>query len=322
MTIDFKEIPKANSSSGNQDTFELFARDFLKESGYRIINTPSRGADGGIDFAVEETRVGPSRIPTKFRWLVSCKHYAHSGRAINSEIESDIVDRVIANNCNGFIGFYSTLPSSGLQSKLDGLADQVQVLIYDSRSIESDIIGFGTWFNIFRRYFPKSYKAWSAGISQNEPIKLFEYFFDSKQKTSDFQIRPLKAIYGTSEHILLALKRTSSYSDFISYAGQRYVVEDTVKIMDKLFEQSAEELRNRTDLNNHDIIKLIEGEKFSDYLSRKFQIYDLGIQRMRGTALLEETCKYYLYKNLLCVNEPMDSLLQTLYTELISILKE
>lgn len=29
MVLDFKEIPQANIASGEQDTFELFARDFI-----------------------------------------------------------------------------------------------------------------------------------------------------------------------------------------------------------------------------------------------------------------------------------------------------
>ena len=48
MILDFKEIPEANRGTGLQDTFELFARDFLAFMGFRIVQDPDRGADGKI----------------------------------------------------------------------------------------------------------------------------------------------------------------------------------------------------------------------------------------------------------------------------------
>ena len=58
MILDFKEIPEANGGSGLQDTFELFARDFLAYLGYRIIEDPNRGPDGKKDLIVEEVLSG------------------------------------------------------------------------------------------------------------------------------------------------------------------------------------------------------------------------------------------------------------------------
>ncbi len=42
MLINFKEIPRANTRNGDQDEFELFARDFLEEIGYAIVEEPAR----------------------------------------------------------------------------------------------------------------------------------------------------------------------------------------------------------------------------------------------------------------------------------------
>lgn len=57
--IDFKEIPPGNSSDGEQDKFELFARDFLKEIlNFTIVSSPNRGADGGKDILCEEIQKG------------------------------------------------------------------------------------------------------------------------------------------------------------------------------------------------------------------------------------------------------------------------
>lgn len=115
--LDFKEIPEANKATGIQDTFELFARDFFDYLPYKSIGEPDRGADAGKDILVEETRTGVGG-ETKIKWLISCKHKAHSGKSVTPSDEGDIRDRVEANDCQGFIGFYSTLPSSGLNRKL------------------------------------------------------------------------------------------------------------------------------------------------------------------------------------------------------------
>lgn len=45
--IDFKEIPQANIANGEQDCFELFAREFFDALGFSVIEDPDRGQDGG-----------------------------------------------------------------------------------------------------------------------------------------------------------------------------------------------------------------------------------------------------------------------------------
>src|SRR5437867_920193 len=117
--IDFKEIPP------DLDTFEMFAREFLELTGYRIVSGPDRGADQGRDLIAEETRTGVGG-KTTVRWLVSCKHMAHSGRAVGVDDELNISDRVRAHRCQGFIGFYSTLASAGLTQRLEALQRETQ----------------------------------------------------------------------------------------------------------------------------------------------------------------------------------------------------
>jgi len=41
--LNFKEIPEAHIANGEQDRFEMFARDFLEYLGYKIISNPDRG---------------------------------------------------------------------------------------------------------------------------------------------------------------------------------------------------------------------------------------------------------------------------------------
>ena len=89
--IDFKEIPLASGGVG-RDKFELFAREFLEAIGFRIIVGPDRGVDAGRYLIVEELRTGVGG-ETRVKWLVSCKHKAHSGSSVTLEDERDIHDR-------------------------------------------------------------------------------------------------------------------------------------------------------------------------------------------------------------------------------------
>lgn len=158
--LDFKEIPEAHKNSGAQDTFELFARDFFASIGYEVIRGPSRGADGGCDLILEETRTGIGGS-TKVRWLVSCKHKAHSGASVSKTDETEVRDSVESNKCQGFIGFYSTIPSSGLLQKVAALTS-VDHQFFDSSRIEQVLLATKAGRDLAKRYFPKSYGIWVA----------------------------------------------------------------------------------------------------------------------------------------------------------------
>lgn len=125
--LDFREIP-LSTHGPERDQFELFACEFLDSKGFRILVGPDRGPDAGRDLVVEEIRTGLLG-ETRVRWLVSCKHNAHSGDSVTSDDERDIHDRVRTHRCQGFLGFYSTIPSSGLAAKLNatGLPFEVEV---------------------------------------------------------------------------------------------------------------------------------------------------------------------------------------------------
>lgn len=169
-TIDFKEIPEAHLGSGKQDTWELLSSDLLELIGYKIIERPSRGADGGKDLVVEETRKGIAGT-TKVRWLVSCKHFAHSGKSVGVSEEANILDRVSAKNCQGFIGFYSTLPSSALATRLKELESKIETQIFDRERIEGHLLANDRGTRLAERYVPDSFQSWKT---RNPcPVNLF-----------------------------------------------------------------------------------------------------------------------------------------------------
>ncbi|HHP8032283.1 restriction endonuclease [Acinetobacter baumannii] len=168
--LDFKEIPEAHKATGLQDTFELFARDFLSFLGYRVLIHPDRGADGGADLIVEEKRTGIGG-ETIIHWLVSCKHKAHSGNSVSPTDDGNIFDRVSSKKCHGFIGFYSTLPSSGLSGVLEGIKDRIEYQIFDRERIEKELLHSARGLEVAERYFPLSLSKWKT--NNPKPAKIF-----------------------------------------------------------------------------------------------------------------------------------------------------
>ncbi len=167
MILDFTEIPEANKGGGLQDTFELFTRDFLQLLGYRIIESPDRGPDGKRDLIVDEILSGINSEVT-LRWLVSCKHYASSRKAVSDSDEINISDRLKQHGCHGFMGVYSTLPATSLAGVLKG---QNHSCVFDRERIESILLSDPEGLKIAARYFPESYKKYF--LENPLPAKIF-----------------------------------------------------------------------------------------------------------------------------------------------------
>jgi hypothetical protein len=157
--LEFIEIPEAHLATGKQDSFEFFAADFLEMLGYEVPNRPGRGADLGKDLLVIEKRAGIGG-ETRVKWLVSCKHKVHSGRAVGLDDEQNLVERVEGHSCGGFIGFYSTLPSSSLNDRLNQLRSRFEVQVFDRERIEGQLLRTAGGILVAKRYMPDSMSRW------------------------------------------------------------------------------------------------------------------------------------------------------------------
>jgi len=155
--IDFTEIPVANKGGANQDKFEQFCRDFLENLGFEIVSQPDRGPDGKKDLIVRETLSGTLDHKDEILWLVSCKHYAASTKAVKDIDEQDIWDRVKKFNCRGFMAFYSTIPASSLGNKFDSFHNEIKVQVFDGQRIEKLLTERRELWKLMPRYFPESY---------------------------------------------------------------------------------------------------------------------------------------------------------------------
>ena len=78
--LDFKEIDK------NGDDFELLIRELLYNKGLEVY-WGGKGPDGGKDLLCIERYQSYFKWFTR-RWLVQCKHNAHSGKAVGKELET------------------------------------------------------------------------------------------------------------------------------------------------------------------------------------------------------------------------------------------
>jgi len=152
--IDFTEL------DNDGETWELFARDFLQDLGFVIESAPDRGPDNGKDMIISETIKGKLST-TQFRWLVSCKNFAKSGKSVNENTdEQNILERCKSFCADGFIVFYSTLASSGLNSRLYNLKQKGEIKdyrIFDYKLIENYLLSY-RFSKLILRYFPESYK--------------------------------------------------------------------------------------------------------------------------------------------------------------------
>lgn len=122
--------------SMSPEEWELFASDFLSFLGWEIVSIPSRGADAGKDLIVSFN---------SSRFLVSCKHFIHSNQSVGVSDEDQLLERMMQHQCIGFLGFYSTIISSSLLTRLESFKQNNPLLpnftfhIFD-KSIITEII--------------------------------------------------------------------------------------------------------------------------------------------------------------------------------------
>lgn len=128
------------------EEWENFAVEVLRSLGFQILTLPSYGVDGGRDFMVRHEEI---------TYLVSCKHYISSGKHVGQDDEKNISDRLCQFAANGFIGFYSTGITSGLQTRLNGMCETLkckylilgpQLIIQAIQSMDTKILqSFGLY---------------------------------------------------------------------------------------------------------------------------------------------------------------------------------
>lgn len=228
MLINFNEIPSQSDSQQLSDSFELFARDFLQNLGFEIVSDPNRGADGKKDLIIKEIRQSTTGLAkkTEVHWLVSCKHLSKSKKSVIDTHEPDILDRVSSNECDGFLGFYSTIISSSLSNKLEKLKKKIEVEIFDKEKIENFIIGNPNFMSIFQRYFPESFLDSQKLNNPLQPVKLFEYFM---RENYDGYLESFLYIFKETSVLIKGIRASNSIHELFERQNCQILVEPVLE---------------------------------------------------------------------------------------------
>lgn len=152
--IDFKELPKDGTA------FEQFVREMCLIHDLRPQWT-GKGPDQGRDILITEKARGPIDVFTR-RWLVQCKHFAHSGNSVGREDLGSIIDDCRQVGAEGYLLACSTQPSSSLVTKLKELAEQpenrIVTAFWDGVELERRLAE-PHCFSLGHLFFPKSFAA-------------------------------------------------------------------------------------------------------------------------------------------------------------------
>lgn len=162
--LDFKEL----SVDGNQ--LELLIREILLIKGFRI-QWSGKGSDGGKDLICWEERDSEFLNDTK-KWLIQCKHNAHSRKSVSLKDLDDIIDSCTHHEASGYILVCSTQPSSKVVERLEGITNNpknhIEATYWDSVKIEQLLSTPRLW-TIAQSFFPLSSKnsSWEIYATNN-----------------------------------------------------------------------------------------------------------------------------------------------------------
>jgi len=152
--LDFRELPEDGRA------FEQFIREILL-----VLDLHPRwsgqGPDQGRDIVATEALDGQLSKGER-KWLVQCKHFAHSGRSVGRDDVGSVLDDCRQAGADGYLLVCSTQPSSGLVTKLQEIADRPEnrllTKIWDGVDIEKRLAE-PRLFSLGHIFLPKSFSS-------------------------------------------------------------------------------------------------------------------------------------------------------------------
>lgn len=174
--IDFTELPADGTA------FEQLIRELLLIANLSP-EWSGKGPDQGRDLLAEETATGPLGSFRR-KWLVQCKHPAHSGRSVSKDEIPSVVDDCRRVNADGYLLACSTQPSAGTVQKLSEIATnpshRLVTTIWDCVEIEkrlSEPRGFALAHIFFPRSMGRSrWRIYNMGSPSKWAAHYGEYF--------------------------------------------------------------------------------------------------------------------------------------------------
>jgi hypothetical protein len=148
--IDYRELPDDGVR------FEQVVRELLIRDEFNVRWT-GVGPDGGRDLLVIENAPGPL-APFERTWVVSCKHFAHSGKSVGTnDLDRSIIDTCKSVGASGFLLACSTQISSGLGTRFREIeqANGIVCRAWDGVEIEKRLMEPRA-FSLVSIFFPKA----------------------------------------------------------------------------------------------------------------------------------------------------------------------
>lgn len=165
--LDFRELSAGKGGSPPGEDFEGLVR----ELGRLLALNPEwsgRGADQGRDLIFIERLRGVLGTE-ETRWLVSCKDFAKSGRAVAENDVGPVSDKLVQHNAQGFLLATTTTVTTGLKALLDGLSNsgKARTKVWDRHELEAFLVQ-EAYLELTKRFLPQSYAAVRTlgGLSQ------------------------------------------------------------------------------------------------------------------------------------------------------------
>lgn len=182
MYIDFKELDK------NGVHFELLVQELMQMEGLDV-HWEGVGQDNGKDLVVSEN-VNGILGSYSHKWVVQCKHNAHSGSALSNSETLNIRDTCDMVGADGYLLVCTTYLSAQLVEKLDGISRRHKILIkwWDAVELEKRLLK-PACFSLIERYFPKSskkvgFKIYSSTSPSNWLAMYKEHLFNMSCRIS------------------------------------------------------------------------------------------------------------------------------------------
>lgn len=174
--LDFKEL----STSG--DEFELLIRELLYNKGLEVYWS-GKGADGGRDLVCVEKNRSYFKNTSK-KWLIQCKHNAHSGKSVGLSDLDNIVDSCEEHGATGYLLVCSTYPSSAVVRRLEQIQSngKITTAFWDYCILERELMRPENW-SLIGQFMPISAKNSDWRISNLETC-----FWHASYKNNIFYI--------------------------------------------------------------------------------------------------------------------------------------
>lgn len=148
IKLDFTDFPE------NGSEFERMVQELLQTMGLHAERV-GLGPDQGADIIAEEVifdRLGTKQVR---RYVVQCKHFAHSGKAVGRSDVTEIRDTIEHHEANGYVLVTSTDVTTSLKQRIQQIRSTQpswSIQIWDRTTLEQRL---ATHPVLIAKYFPK-----------------------------------------------------------------------------------------------------------------------------------------------------------------------